>query len=344
MGIPFFASSLSTLTDMAVVRQSERFKACRLKLAVRLQKGLIPCCVLKSYNRFKSTSRSQWQSYRYFGHSVKESAVKLRDTWVRNNSNLVVVTNESFESLRTSLLQPSTSKYGFRYVYPIKRLVDGRSQIVSWSARVPVWKSVRSFPLVDGKDLGNICELVSRNLPRNSESLPKGNLYLRVLRTQIRLWTESRQFLAFSRQPGRKGCSTWRQGWFHDPLLHSLKCKGARVIRKLRLGVSRLRCHTYFLAGNDKNCPNCGCIETVNHFFTHCPSYAREREELWRSTHDILRSLKVQPTCSAFLGFIPGLESQSFEKRTRRLRRQLLTFSAKYIVATHRFHQDFAKR
>ena len=344
LGVPKFASTISTLTDVGVLRQSRRFYCFRLKLAVRLKKGAVPDCVSRVFKRYSSINNlvAAPKRTKHFTDVSINNAVKLRDAWIRNNPNLVPKDGLSLEEVRKKFSTPGPG-YGFRYVYPVSRSAGRGAQIRAWSAQISIFKVSCDFPDVDNEHTDNITDSLDKLLSQSIEDVGnKGELFSRILRTQIRKWSETCQYNSFSSQPGRSETRSFRRAWLHDLLIHSLDASGARVLRKLRLGVSRLRGHTFFMNENSRNCMACSAQvpETVDHFFLDCTAYGEQRARLFNASRRILKSLGCEPSGAAFLGFIPGLRTPCCERRTRVSRRSIMSNSCRFIVDSGRFTED----
>ena len=131
----------------------------------------------------------------------------------------------------------------------------------------------------------------------------------------------------------------FRSKWYFDHALSFSNASAIRIIRRIRLGVSELREHSFFLTVNRSKICECqmGVDESPQHYFCVCPRYSGARTELLERIRPILRRLDIAFTASSCLGFHPRLENRQFEKHTRTDRLALLQEVSNYVVATSRF-------
>ena len=72
---------------------------------------------------------------------------------------------------------------------------------------------------------------------------------------------------------------------------------GIKLLTRLRLGLSYLNEHKFKHGFNDTINPNCVCggnIQSINHFFLHCPEYCESRQTLFGSIQSIDKMLSSQ--------------------------------------------------
>ena len=72
---------------------------------------------------------------------------------------------------------------------------------------------------------------------------------------------------------------------------------GIKLLTRLRLGLSHLNEHKFKHGFNDTINPICICggdIESINHFFLHCPEYSEARQTLFDNIQSIDKMLLSQ--------------------------------------------------
>ena len=76
---------------------------------------------------------------------------------------------------------------------------------------------------------------------------------------------------------------------------------GIKLLTRLRLGLSHLNEHKFKHDFNDTINPICICggdIESINHFFLHCPEYCEARQTLFDNIQSINKMLLNQKESS----------------------------------------------
>ena len=79
---------------------------------------------------------------------------------------------------------------------------------------------------------------------------------------------------------------------------------GIKLLTRLRLGLSHLNEHKFKHGFNDTINPICICggdIESINHFFLHCPEYSEARQTLFDNIQSIDKMLLSQNKSSLTL-------------------------------------------
>ena len=194
---------------------------------------------------------------------------------------------------------------------------------------------------VDLRIAQNIANVIKSEVLNTPQEKLKQTLLTKT-KQKIRDWVIEEQINGILKCRRASYLLTKRGGWYKDPII--LKCchKGSRIFRKIRLQVSRLRQHAWFLNPNqDSICNYCSSkeAETTEHYLLKCPHFQRHRKTLLENLKPLLK--KISPACKIctnhLLGYIPDLKSKHTEKRTREYREEILRHVTTYISASKRF-------
>ena len=121
--------------------------------------------------------------------------------------------------------------------------------------------------------------------------------------------------------------SSFREGWYHDNLLYSIRDPYMRLIRKCRLGVSELACDSHHKNPSySRICTQCnlGVPEDLQHYFFECPAFSTHRKDFLTRVRPLLASLGLpQGKVAPVLGFPKGSASKRYFKINRSVRQQL---------------------
>ena len=111
--------------------------------------------------------------------------------------------------------------------------------------------------------------------------------------------------------------------------------KGVILLHRLRVGLSHLRKHKFDHGFLDTLNPICSCgqdIESLNHFFLHCPHYLAERQTLLHNIERIIPNKMKESDNEVTHLLLYG--ENSF---TSLINREILNSSIEYILNTKRF-------
>ena len=336
MGLPSKTSGAALLCDFAVVRQSLRFEANRMKLRAKLDFGLVPAVVQRQRAAYCST---KFVTVKYFTAATRRECMESRDRWCTRNPHAVAPPrSETFDSYRLSLTEVDDSNPShYRAVYR-----NGKCKSRPWRADLRIY-SCPEFPHTrqDYQNLHNFLtkaqkKALKARVPFRS-IVSRHRLVSQFLngRNQILQWND------FTTTSPNHILATMRGGWYRDPLLTELKDPFMRLIRKARLGVSELASHTpYMSQSKDRTCFQCSsnAIESLHHFFFECDGFRQQRVDFLSAINPILDELALpRNKVASVLGFPTGTASKGYFKYHRELREKLYLETCKYMRLTQRF-------
>ena len=146
------------------------------------------------------------------------------------------------------------------------------------------------------------------------------------------------QFSDFKQRKGCRVLKSLRTCWYHDKLIHEMVDPRMRLVRKLRIGASELRDHSFYLNGFSRSCPHCGYVrEDLRHFFFECPAYKVQREVFLVETKKLLDKINCVVSTASVLGFHRNLKYRGFTKSTVDLRRKVFQQTMDFISSSKRF-------
>ena len=114
--------------------------------------------------------------------------------------------------------------------------------------------------------------------------------------------------------------------------------KGLKLITRLRLGLSHLREHKFKHNFQDCINPLCSCgsdVESIAHYFLHCPFYVNERHTLLKTINDIDRRLMDNTESNQVQYLLFGDTSKDADTNT-----DILNATMKYVLSTKRFDES----
>ena len=111
---------------------------------------------------------------------------------------------------------------------------------------------------------------------------------------------------------------------------------GTKLLNRLRLGLSHLNEHKFKQGFNDTINPICICggdIESINHFFLHCPEYCEVRQTLYEKIQSIDKMLLNQNQSS-----LTHLLPYGDPKRNSNVNAFILNSATEFILSSERFN------
>ena len=117
--------------------------------------------------------------------------------------------------------------------------------------------------------------------------------------------------------------------------------KGIIFLTRLHVVLSHLREHKFKHCFLDTLNPICTCsfdIETLNHFFLHCPRFTNERQNLLLKIERIMPDISRKTDTSITSALLYGVPSFSAELNT-----SILNLSIDYILSTKRVESTLFK-
>lgn len=161
-----------------------------------------------------------------------------------------------------------------------------------------------------------------------------------IFKEEVGIFTNPPSIFGCFKASRRNPLTRFRESWYHDALLHEIQNPYMRIIRKLRLGVSELKSHSwYHNPQKSTKCQHCHTHqdETLEHFFEVCPAFASQRSQFVEKITPILNSLKLPITVASFLGFDKKLEGKRYAKHSKSLRQRLYQCTCDFLKSTSRF-------
>ena len=327
MGLPSGTSHDAIIVDLAVPKQSLRFSFCRKKLKARMDFEITPPIVNKQRDHYKSSFSDKFEIKQFTGVTKQECVMK-RSEWIRHHPDRIIPPRkETLEKFIPTLSIPTGSKYGFRHVYPYE------SGTHKWKANLKV-KAGMDFPKVS--DL--LYEHLSSKLGQAEGIRNSAKVFRNTFRNYARKAIVDAHLSDFKQRKGCRVLKSLRTSWYHDKLIHEIVDPRMRLVRKLRVGASELRDHSFYLNGFSRSCPQCEHVrEDLQHFFFECPSYKVQREVFLAETKKLLDKINCVVSTATVLGFHPNLKNRRFTKSTVDLRRKVFQQTMDFISSTGRF-------
>ena len=334
MGLPSRSPCADILCDFSVVRQSLRFESNRMKLRAKLEFNLVPRVLKQQYLLYSSTKSIK---LKYFIAATRRECIENRDKWLtRNPSDFVIPGRETFADYKISLNNPHHRyDYHYRSLYP-----NGDCKSRPWKATLRV-HVCPTFPKVKASSFETTQQMVTGiQREANVQNVPFHKLFKRLFPKFIKAWNTQYQWKEFCNS--RKGTlSSFREGWYHDNLLYSIRDPYMRLIRKCRLGVSELACHSHYRDPScSKICAQCnlGVSEDLQHYFFECPAFHTHRKIFLNRIKPLLDNLGLpQGEVAPVLGFPEGSASKRYFKTHMSDRKQLYLATCTYMRSTQRF-------
>ena len=112
---------------------------------------------------------------------------------------------------------------------------------------------------------------------------------------------------------------------------------GIKLLTRLRLGLSHFNEHTFKHGFSDTINPICICggdIESINHFFLHCPEYSEARQTLFDNIQSIDKMLLSQNESS-----LTHLLLYGDPKRNSNVNAFILNLATEFILSSGRFNK-----
>ena len=112
---------------------------------------------------------------------------------------------------------------------------------------------------------------------------------------------------------------------------------GIKLLTRLRLGLSHFNEHTFKHGFSDTINPICICggdIESINHFFLHCPEYCEARQTLFDNIQSIDKMLLSQNESS-----LTHLLLYGDPKRNSNVNAFILNLATEFILSSGRFNK-----
>ena len=335
LGLPTGTSGSSILYDIAVVRQSLRFEANRIKLRAKLEYGLSPDVVRKQHAAYCTTRIAKTK---YFTAATRRECLENRDKWmIRNQSTVKIPGKSSFSNYRKTLTEyNSKHRHNFRGLYR-----NGKCKSKPWRADLTIW-SCPTFPSIP-ENTYKIYRMAFDDIRKDCvETNVTFKAAFRKCFSMISNGVnQDTQLREFRRSSPNHTLNTLRGGWYHDPLLIEIKNPYMRLVRKARLEASELLSHTpYMSQSGSKICTHCQSnnTEDLHHFFFQCTAYNSQRVEFLERINPILRDLGLPLNdVSSVLGFPQGPASKRYFSSNKCLREQLYLETCRYMRLSQRF-------
>ena len=326
MGLPNGTCNDAILVDFAVPKQSLRFEMCKLKFQARVDFEIAPRIVRKQFEMYSKTDEKV-ELKNFYGKSKKECLEKRMEWSNSHEDTIVPLKKETARDYIDSLNLPSSDTYGFRFLYPYK------SKVNKWRAWVRV-RATMKFPAISQDSYSTL-----RAKLNESDGI-RGNIkcFKNIFRRCAKNLIKKQQFTQFVQSRYGRVLKSLRRKWYHDSLIHEMTHPLMRIIRKLRLGSSELRDHSFYLNGGDRTCPKCQRgKETLDHYFFVCPSYKSQREIFISKCIPWVRKLNETVSVRTVLGFHEKLINPKFAQTTKHIRKKLLQETIDFISKTDRF-------
>ena len=332
LGLPSFTKGTNLLMELGIQRQSLRLQGVKIKYFFRVFSGTSPVLVQKTLKDLQQSKSCLYGNKNFVGETKRDAILK-RSNWARKNTYKLILGKQTAENFFTKLESPlKSAKYGYWRLYPN----SNKCKKIRWKCTLPILKS--------RADEGVFCKINTRETILQAiydrgvcDKISKGDEFMREVRLAIQEWVQKVQIETFEQGRG-EFVKLREKGWYWDPQLFLIDISEMRLFRKLRLGVSELAEHSFFLNENNKKCQNCssGRNETLEHYFLECPKYSKIREKLFKEIKDIWGQAE-RINLKIILGFFKGVSSRKFRQKTKVKRRLSYRATCKYIRDTSRF-------
>ena len=160
-------------------------------------------------------------------------------------------------------------------------------------------------------------------------NISKSQIKRRVKLYQSRIWIESEE---------GKVLKQYKNEWWDDTMINEVKDKYIHVIKRLRIGNSKLKSHRK--QGGLGWCENCNMNvpETNEHFLFKCNKYEEQRNKLFHKISRKMKIMKINIDIYNLLGFYPTLCKS---KRKIKMHKDNIMYIyqcvCEFIESTHRF-------
>ena len=271
--------------------------------------------------------------------SSPKEVVELRDKWISENSDKIILARDTVAEFRNKL-----NTFYEKYKYGYKNVYKPNKSKAEWRAKVQVHSEQdRSFSYDVRFEAQTLSDRIKRQIPRSNDQ-PAHQKYIRTaVKNETRKWAKERQVTALTRS--KSGFCFWlrRGGYYRDQAIMRLSTKGSRLLRKIRLGVSELaeQSHSKNLSASS-TCRFCtrNAEETPSHFLLHCPAFDKHRQPFLKKVRPLLHKCGLTLSAQNLLGMSQTLVKPSVEKSTRTLRENILSQTALFIFKTKRFKKN----
>ena len=258
------------------------------------------------------------QSYKSSFHKKLES--------IRNNATLAptgAVRGSSSEKLYQELgLKSPQNRWWFRKLCQFYKILKSKSprylfDIIPTKLRVHNNRYCDNIPLLK----------IKHNYFRNSffpSSIVEWNKLSREVRNSENIRIFKKRLLEFIRPSP-------------NSIFDIYNPYGIKLLTRLRLGLSHLNEHKFKHGFNDTINPICICggdIESINHFFLHCPEYSEARQTLFDNIQSIDKMLLSQNESS-----LTHLLLYGDPKRNSNVNAFILNLATEFILSSGRFNK-----
>ena len=99
----------------------------------------------------------------------------------------------------------------------------------------------------------------------------------------------------------------FKTNWYKDPIINVIDNDMVHVLKRLRIGNSKLRRHCK--RGDLKICVNCGDnkIENIQHYLLECEKFTNQRTYMINKVEPLLNEMNKKLDVKHLLGFFPEL-------------------------------------
>ena len=157
----------------------------------------------------------------------------------------------------------------------------------------------------------------------------KSKIKRRLKLYQTKSWIQSEE---------GKVLKKYKNNWWNDTIINEVKNPFVHVIKRLRIGNSKLKNHRK--QGGPGICKNCNLNEpeTNEHFFFKCTRFKEQRNRLFKEISNKMKLMKINITIYNLLGYFPAIcKSKNNIKKHKNDMLYIYHCVCKFIEDTHRF-------
>ena len=130
----------------------------------------------------------------------------------------------------------------------------------------------------------------------------------------------------------------YKKTWFRDPIINNIQDNYVHVLKRMRIGNSKLRSH--YVVGKSKICANCelNVPETNEHFLLECKKYVNQRRKLIKGIEKEMKRLDMKIDTNSLLGFYNVIYGSKVKlKRHKKTIEKILKSVLVFLKETRRF-------
>ena len=157
---------------------------------------------------------------------------------------------------------------------------------------------------------------------------------LKIIKTRVKMkqesiWNENNVGIILKQ---------FKNKWYEDKIIHVIENENVHLLKKLRIGNSKLRRHCK--GGPLKKCINCGDdkVESIQHYLLECEKFDNQRNTLYNGIRGPLEEMGCNMTPKILMGFFEEFfQSKVKYKNHVNNMKLVIELVINYLVQTERF-------